>query len=72
MISIAFCNIKFVLLILVVYDTGSPANVLFVDSDPLAEYSSIDKLSQPFGLSLNDMRDVIRHNMGLFSEDLSD
>ena len=60
------------MLILLAYDTGSPANVLFVDSDPLADYPSLDTVSQPLGLSLEDIRDVIRHNMGLFSEDLSD
>jgi len=58
--------------IAIAYDTGSPANILFVDSDPHSEIVGLDVPSQPIGMSLDDFKDVIKHNMGLFSEDLSE
>ena len=46
--------------------------MLFVDSDPLAGFPGLDSLAQPEDMSLNDIRDIVKHNMGLLTDDLSD
>jgi len=55
-----------ILLIFLGQSTASPASVLFVDSAP-----DVHGKEQPVGISLDDVRNIIKHNMGYLTEDLS-
>lgn len=50
------------------YDTGSPASVLFVDSDPQSEMTTLETTTALKGLNLDDLKTLIKHNMGLLTE----